>query len=84
MTTTPSPSPSVAAQTAPAVLPPAGRKRAKPAQRPLTRGEKGFRVVNVIILSGFALLCVIPFVHVIGSSFATPGELATKIGRAHV
>src|SRR5699024_9218805 len=79
MTTTPSPSPSVAAQTAPAVLPPAGRrKRAKPAQRPLTRGEKGFRAVNVIILSGFALLCVIPFVHVIGSSFATPGELATS------
>ena len=78
MTTTPTPS-ATAARTAPSVLPPVGKRRsAKPAQRPLTRGEKGFRVVNVIILSGFALLCVIPFVHVIGSSFATPGELATS------
>lgn len=60
--------------------PPQRRRRRSGASalRPLTPGEQVFRVVNVIILSGFALLCAIPFVHVIGSSFATPGELATS------
>ena len=48
------------------------RRDGTPKLRPLTPGEQVFRVFNVIILTGFALLCAIPFVHVIGSSFATP------------
>ena len=57
--------------------PPRRRRRSKNGLRPLTYGERVFRVVNVILLSGFALICLIPFIHVIGSSFASPGELAT-------
>lgn len=41
-------------------------------------GVKVFRVVNVLLLTGFALICLVPFLHVIGSSFANPGELATR------
>ncbi len=37
-----------------------------------------FQVANALILGGFALVCLIPFIHIIGSSFATPGELATR------
>lgn len=43
-----------------------------------TAGERVFTVVNVVLLTGFALICLIPFIHVIGSSLATPGELATR------
>lgn len=43
-----------------------------------TRGQKVFRVVNVVLLTAFALICLVPFLHVIGSSFANPGELATR------
>ncbi|WP_420114416.1 carbohydrate ABC transporter permease [Pseudactinotalea sp.] len=43
-----------------------------------TRGQKVFRVVNVVLLTAFALICLAPFLHVIGSSFANPGELATR------
>src|SRR5699024_10211955 len=46
--------------------------------RPRSRGERVFAVFNGIILTGFALMCLIPFIHIIGSSFATPGELATR------
>jgi len=63
-----------------AVQEPSPAKRPEPKKqkrRPLSRGERVFRVVNVIMLVGFALICLIPFVHVIGSSFATPGEIAT-------
>lgn len=45
--------------------------------RTLSTGARVFQVVNVILLSGFALVCLLPFVHVLGSSLATPGELAT-------
>jgi len=58
-------------------LPTARPAPKKPKARPMSRGERIFRVVNVIVLCGFALICLIPFVHVIGSSFATPGEIAT-------
>lgn len=54
-------------------------------ERPQNRGVrrdgpavKVFRVVNAILLTGFALICLVPFLHVIGSSFAQPGELATR------
>lgn len=43
-----------------------------------TPAVRAFRVVNVIVLGGFALLCLLPFLNVLGSSFATPGELATR------
>lgn len=43
-----------------------------------TTGVKVFRVVNVVLLTAFALICLVPFLHVIGSSFANPGELATR------
>jgi putative aldouronate transport system permease protein len=55
----------------------------KPLQvnRPVRRdgpSVKVFRVVNAILLTVFALLCLVPFLHIIGSSFAQPGELATR------
>ncbi|MEL7976661.1 carbohydrate ABC transporter permease [Isoptericola sp. F-RaC21] len=41
-------------------------------------GVRVFQVVNVVVLTGFALLCLIPFLNVLGSSLATPGEIATR------
>ncbi|MFI2103120.1 carbohydrate ABC transporter permease [Isoptericola sp. NPDC019693] len=41
-------------------------------------GVRVFQVVNAIVLTGFALLCLIPFLNVLGSSLATPGEIATR------
>jgi putative aldouronate transport system permease protein len=52
-------------------------KRTSSFRRPTT-GMRVFRVVNVLVLGGFALICVLPFLNVLGSSFATPGELATR------
>jgi len=52
-----------------------------PVTRPVRRdgpSVKVFRVVNAILLTIFALLCLVPFLHIIGSSFAQPGELATR------
>jgi len=74
MTVTPAPSPPAAAELAepPQLVP------RKPRIRRRTPGERIFNVVNIVLLSGFGLMCLIPFVHVIGSSFATPGELATS------
>lgn len=43
-----------------------------------TLGVRVFQVVNVVVLTGFALMCLIPFLNVLGSSLATPGELATR------
>ncbi|GHH76363.1 carbohydrate ABC transporter permease [Promicromonospora soli] len=52
-------------------------KRESGFRRPTT-AMRVFRVVNVVVLGGFALICVLPFLNVLGSSFATPGELATR------
>jgi putative aldouronate transport system permease protein len=52
--------------------------RGKTSLRRRSRGERIFAVVNGILLTGFTLMCLIPFLHVIGSSFASPGELATR------
>ncbi|WP_022917130.1 carbohydrate ABC transporter permease [Ruania albidiflava] len=41
-------------------------------------GRRVFQVVNGVLLIGFALICLLPFLHVIGSSLANPGELATR------
>lgn len=46
--------------------------------RRVTAGQRVFQVANAILLSAFALVCLLPFVHILGSSFATPGELAMK------
>ncbi len=47
------------------------------ARRPSV-GVRVFQVVNAVVLTGFALVCVLPFLNVLGSSLATPGELATR------
>lgn len=52
-------------------------RRTSSYRRPTT-SMRVFRVVNVLVLGGFALICVLPFLNVLGSSFATPGELATR------
>lgn len=52
-------------------------KRKASYRRPTT-AMRIFRVVNVVVLGGFALICVLPFLNVLGSSLATPGELATR------
>jgi putative aldouronate transport system permease protein len=49
-----------------------GRRR-----RP-TVGRRAFQVVNFLVLGGFAAICLVPFLNIIGSSFATPGELTTR------
>lgn len=49
-----------------------------PGFRRPTPAVRAFRVVNVVVLGGFAVLCLLPFLNVLGSSFATPGELATR------
>jgi len=51
----------------------AARKR-----RSITPGRRVFMVVNAVILTAFALACLLPFVNVLASSLATPGELATR------
>lgn len=76
MTVTPTPIPSPSAT--PDQVEPAKLVVRKPRLRRRTPGEKIFNGVNIVVLTGFALMCLIPFVHVIGSSFATPGELATS------
>lgn len=43
-----------------------------------TTGEKIFLVVNVILLTIFALMCLLPFLNIIASSFATSGEISTR------
>ena len=49
-----------------------------PGFRRPTPAVRAFRIVNVVVLGGFAALCLLPFLNVLGSSFATPGELATR------
>ena len=46
--------------------------------RKATTGRRVFQVVNATVLTAFALICLLPFLHVIGSSLANPGELATR------
>lgn len=43
-----------------------------------TTGEKIFLIVNVILLTIFALMCLLPFLNIIASSFATSGEISTR------
>ncbi|SFP65288.1 carbohydrate ABC transporter permease [Salibacterium halotolerans] len=43
-----------------------------------TAGGRLFTVVNITLLLLFALLCILPFMHVIAGSFTTSAELAEK------
>src|SRR5690625_2219850 len=43
-----------------------------------TLGSRIFNIANATILTIIALLTVLPFIHVIGSSFATGAEIAEK------
>ncbi|WP_460796455.1 carbohydrate ABC transporter permease [Microbacterium sp. GXF0217] len=53
-------------------------RRAARNKRRVTPGRRVFAIVNAIVLIAFALICVLPFVNVLASSLATPGELATR------
>ncbi len=53
-------------------------RRANRNRRRITPGRRVFTLVNGILLTAFALACVLPFVNVLASSLATPGELATR------
>ncbi|GAB6939170.1 carbohydrate ABC transporter permease [Isoptericola variabilis] len=62
-----------------AAAPPAARPlRSTGRARKPSVGVRVFQVVNAVVLTGFALLCLIPFLNVLGSSLATPGEIATR------
>ena len=41
-------------------------------------GSKIFDIVNYILLGLIALVMFLPFIHVVGSSFATSAEIAEK------
>ncbi|MBP3952861.1 carbohydrate ABC transporter permease [Bacillus suaedae] len=41
-------------------------------------GGRLFNITNITILTIIALLCVLPFIHVVASSFTTSAELAQK------
>ena len=43
--------------------------------------SKTFDVLNIIFLSFFAIITVLPFLYVIGASFATEGEIVDIIHR---
>ncbi|MFC0473307.1 carbohydrate ABC transporter permease [Halalkalibacter kiskunsagensis] len=43
-----------------------------------TWGSRIFNITNITLLSIVALLCVLPFIHVVASSFTTSAELAEK------
>jgi len=53
-------------------------RRAARKGRRVTPGRRAFSIINGVILTAFALICVLPFVNVLASSLATPGELATR------
>ncbi|WP_373836515.1 carbohydrate ABC transporter permease [Jeotgalibaca arthritidis] len=43
-----------------------------------SKGEKAFDIVNIIFLTIFSLLCLIPFINILATSFATPAEITTR------
>jgi len=60
-----------------ATIPIQVRRTARKGRR-ITPGQRAFSIINGVILTTFALICVLPFVNVLASSLATPGELATR------
>lgn len=47
-------------------------------KKPISKSERLLQVFIVIFLSLFTLMCLLPFINIIGSSFATTGEIATS------
>lgn len=47
-------------------------------RRKISIGEILFRSINGLLLLGFALLCLVPFLNVIGTSFESPGQIALR------
>lgn len=43
-----------------------------------SKGEKAFDIVNILFLTIFSLLCLIPFINILATSFATPAEITTR------
>lgn len=43
-----------------------------------SKGEKAFDILNITFLILFSLMCLIPFINIIATSFATPGEITTS------
>lgn len=43
-----------------------------------SKGEKTFDILNIVFLSVFSLMCLIPFINILATSFATPGEITTS------
>ncbi|HJA91115.1 MAG TPA: carbohydrate ABC transporter permease [Candidatus Jeotgalibaca merdavium] len=43
-----------------------------------SKGEKAFDIVNIIFLTIFSLLCLVPFINILATSFATPAEITTR------
>jgi putative aldouronate transport system permease protein len=60
-----------------ATIPIQVRRTARKGRR-ITPGRRAFSIINGVLLTTFALICVLPFVNVLASSLATPGELATR------
>ena len=60
-----------------ATIPITVRRAARKGRR-ITPGRRAFSIINGVVLTAFALICVLPFVNVLASSLASPGELATR------
>lgn len=43
-----------------------------------SKGEKAFDIFNLTFLILFSLICLIPFINILATSFATPGEITTR------
>ena len=43
-----------------------------------SKGEKAFDIVNILFLTIFSLLCLIAFINILATSFATPAEITTR------
>lgn len=43
-----------------------------------SKGEKAFDIVNILFLTIFSLMCLIPFINILATSFATPAEITTR------
>lgn len=47
-------------------------------KKQVSSGERAFSLVNGIILTCIALICIVPFINVIATSFASTQEIVTK------
>ncbi|WP_071131881.1 carbohydrate ABC transporter permease [Enterococcus timonensis] len=54
------------------------KKKAKVHHRPITKSERVIHILIIIFLSIFTLMCLLPFINIVASSFATSGEISTR------